>query len=160
MLTTVQGEKVALDGLVRRRARVGISVDGPFVVDVACFGLGPDGRLDEAFFIFYNQTASPDGSVSMSGVPRSGAAIFDVDLVAVPGAVEQLVFTAVIDGPGAMADIRSGQAVVSEDGVDVLRFDLGSGLFTEERAVIVAELYRRGVGWRFAGVAQGFNGGF
>jgi predicted type IV restriction endonuclease len=90
--------------------------------------------------------------------PGEDLLAFDVHLAGVPPAVHRLVFTASIDGPGVMADICGGHVTVVEGSEAHLRFALGAEQFDQERAIILAELYRRD-GWRFTGVAQGFNGG-
>lgn len=158
-MNVAKGEKVSLMGRMAARAQVGVNAEGPFTIDVSCFGLADSGRLvSEDFFVFYNQQATPDGSIAIAQDPGDDLLAFDVDLANVPASVHRLVFTASIDGPGVMRDIDRGHVVVRSDGEEDLRFDLDAGHFDQERAIIVAELYRRD-GWRFTGVAQGFNGG-
>jgi stress response protein SCP2 len=159
VLQVSRGQKVSLDDIVGDRVRVGVNVDGPFTVDVCCFGLADNGLLvDEDFFVFYNQQTTPDGSIAIAEDPGEDLLAFDVDLVKVPDAVQRLVFTATIDGPGVMADIAGGRVAVIDAGEARLSFALEPGQFDRERAIILAALYRRD-GWRFTGVAQGFNGG-
>ena len=123
-------------------------------VDVSCFGLDAADRLsDERYMVFYNQLASPEGAVRLE---LSGSlARFAVNLDSLPAAIAKLVFVAAIDGVQTM---RSLGACALNLG-SAVRFPWSGADFGDEKAVIVAELYRRDGAWRFGAVGQGFNGG-
>lgn len=123
-------------------------------VDVSCFGLDAHDKLsDDRYMVFYNQLASPDGAVRLN--LGGGGARFAVNLDALPAAIARLVFVAAIDGAATMRSL--GASSLSLGGA--LRFPWSGADFGDEKAVIVAELYRRDGQWRFGAVGQGFNGG-
>ncbi|MCA1856045.1 TerD domain-containing protein [Massilia oculi] len=123
-------------------------------VDVSCFGLDAADKLsDERYMVFYNQLATPEGAVRLE---LSGAlARFAVNLDALPATIAKLVFVAAIDGAQTM---RALGACALNLG-NAVRFPWSGADFGDEKAVIVAELYRRDGSWRFGAVGQGFNGG-
>ena len=123
-------------------------------VDVSCFGLDAAERLsDERYMVFYNQLASPEGAVRLES--SGSLARFAVKLDALPATIAKLVFVAAIDG---LQTMRSLGACALNLG-SAVRFPWSGADFGDEKAVIVAELYRRDGSWRFGAVGQGFNGG-
>ena len=123
-------------------------------VDVSCFGLDSADQLsDERYMVFYNQLASPGDAVRLQ---LSGArAHFDVKLDALPASIAKLVFVAAIDGAPTMRALGASSLNLGGS----VRFPWSGADFGDEKAVIVAELYRRDGAWRFGAVGQGFNGG-
>lgn len=122
-------------------------------IDVACFGVDAAGKLsDDRYMVFFNQMASPGNAIVLS---TSGqASTFALRLDDLPATVERLVFSASLDGAGSMRGLGASSMTI---GNAVFRF---SGKdFDTEKAVIVAELYRRDGQWRFCAVGQGFAGG-
>lgn len=133
---------------------VGMDIQAPGIaVDVSCFGLDGSDRLsDDRYMVFYNQLASPEGAVRLEpgAMPR-----FAVNLDLLPATVAKLVFVAAIDGAQTMRAL--GACALSLG--SAVRFPWSGADFGDEKAVIVAELYRRDGSWRFGAVGQGFNGG-
>jgi tellurite resistance protein TerA len=134
---------------------VEIDINAPgFTVDVSCFGLdGADKLSDDRYMVFYNQLSSPAEAVRLS--LGGGPARFQVNLDALPQSIAKLVFVAAIDGAQTMRALGSSSLTVG----GALRFPWTGVDFGDEKAVIVAELYRRDGQWRFGAVGQGFNGG-
>jgi tellurite resistance protein TerA len=134
---------------------VEIDINAPgFTVDVSCFGLdGADKLSDDRYMVFYNQLSSPAEAVRLS--LGGGPARFQVNLDALPQSIAKLVFVAAIDGAQTMRALGSSSLTVGS----ALRFPWSGADFGDEKAVIVAELYRRDGQWRFGAVGQGFNGG-
>lgn len=125
-----------------------------FTVDVSCFGLDSADKLsDDRYMVFYNQLASPGDAVRLE--LRSGGARFNVNLDALPSSISKLVFVAAIDGAQTMRALGASSLSLGS----ALRFPWSGADFGDEKAVIVAELYRRDGQWRFGAVGQGFNGG-
>ena len=123
-------------------------------VDVSCFGLDSADKLsDDRYMVFYNQLASPADAVRLD--LRSGGARFNVNLDALPGAIAKLVFVAAIDGAQTMRALGASSLSLG----NAVRFPWSGSDFGDEKAVIVAEIYRRDGQWRFGAVGQGFNGG-
>ncbi len=155
----IRGQKSRMDALTAATSvRVGVGIAG-ITVDVSCFGVDAAGQLsDDRYLIFYNQTRSPEGAIVAAGHQGGDSESFDVELAQVPPTIDRLVFTAAIDGSGTMADASDGHLRILADGQEVVRFDFKGRDFAREKAVIIAELYRKD-GWRFAAVGQGFDGG-
>jgi tellurite resistance protein TerA len=121
--------------------------------DVSCFGLDSAERLsDDRYMVFYNQLASPGDAVKLTIAGDRSS--FAVNLAALPESISKLVFTAAIDS-GAMRSLSQGSVTVG----GVAQFPLAGADFQDEKAVILAELYRKDGLWRFGAVGQGFNGG-
>jgi tellurite resistance protein TerA len=125
-----------------------------FAVDVSCFGLDSADKLsDDRYMVFYNQLASPGDAVRLE--LRAGGARFNVNLDALPSSISKLVFVAAIDGAQTMRALGASSLSLG----NALRFPWSGSDFGDEKAVIVAEIYRRDGQWRFGAVGQGFNGG-
>jgi stress response protein SCP2 len=154
----VRGQRARVDQLTAATTlEIGVTVVGPSTYDVSLFTLDAAGTLaDDAYLVFYNQTASPDGSLRV--VPRSDGADFTVDLAAVPVWAERLVLTVAIDGDGTMAQLASGTVVIRAGGQEVARHAATGADYAGERALMLFELYRKD-GWRVSAVGQGFEGG-
>ena len=153
-LTRGQKTKLAdLTSALQLRAEISAQAPG-LTFDFSCFGIDANGKLsDDRYFIFYNQTSSPEGAIRLAS-----AGTFDLDLNRVPASIARLVFVATIDGNGTMANLQSGAFVLSANGNEVARFELRGADYGAEKAIMVAEVYRKDV-WRVAAVGQGFAGG-
>lgn len=130
--------------------QVGVTFDLPDT-DISVFGLDDERQLrDDRYMVFFNQPRSPEGEVQASFAP--GQATFSLNLAALPPSVTRLMFTATHD-QRPLRDARQ------------LTLSLGPATFDalttlkEEKAVMLAELYRYGDEWRVNMVGQGFNGG-
>ena len=151
-----KGQKLKLDSsTVAADITVSCTVKAPFHIDVSCFGLDVNGKLsDEAYMVFYNQPASPKQEIRLvADVPDSQ---FMVQLSRLPAQIDKLVFTAAIDPAHSQTmrelgslEFRLGEQVFALSGVD----------FSGEKAVMIAELYRKDGDWRLGVNGQGFNGG-
>lgn len=121
-----------------------VAVQGP-AVDVSALLLGPDGKVrGDNDLVFYNHP-------TQDGVTISGSAV-TADLVRVPAGVDRVVVVASVDPlqPGAVF-ARAPKLTVSQNSASPLSFtapDFASG----ETVVVLAELYRRGEGWKVRAV--------
>lgn len=121
--------------------------------DFSCFGVDAGEKLsDDRYFVFYNQTASPQNEITMQGNR------FSIDLECLPATLQKLVFVVTIDGNGTLSQLANGYFQLSARGNVVARFDFQGSDFGSEKAIIAAEIYRKDV-WRMAAVGQGFAGG-
>ncbi len=138
---------------------VGVEAPGSPVFDVSCFGVDENGKLsDDRYFVFYNQKQSPEGEIQALGVQGGDREAFRVNLAHLPQKIHKLVFTVTLDGAGTMSQVSRGHLRITAGGSEVARFPFSGGDFAQEKAVVVGEVYRKGV-WRFAAVGQGFDGG-
>ncbi|WP_345696808.1 TerD family protein [Kitasatospora terrestris] len=140
---------------------LGVHLAAPgLVFDISCFGLDADERLsDDRYFIFFNQPESPESAIRLLGGQGGDSESFRVALDQVPASIHKLSLTATIDGDGQMSQVASGYVRVVAGGTEVGRYAFTGAEFSTERAVMLADLYRRNGEWRFAAVGQGFDGG-
>lgn len=122
-------------------------------VDIACFGLDANDRLsDDRYMVFFNQKSCPGGGVALE--IDNGKSIFDTDVSRLPDSIHKLVFAASIGSEGTMRTLGSSSLQLGNT-----IFPFSGADFQDEKAVIVAEIYKRDSLWRFGAVGQGFNGG-
>ncbi|MCD0482831.1 TerD family protein [Streptacidiphilus sp. ASG 303] len=140
---------------------IGVQISAPGLsFDISCFGLDAAERLsDDRYFVFFNQPASPEGSVRLLGAQSGDTESFRLLLDQVPEAVHKLSLTATVDGDGRMSQVSAGCVRIVAGGEEVGRYSFTGAEFSTERAVMLADVYRKGGEWRFAAVGQGFDGG-
>ncbi|MFH9421551.1 TerD family protein [Streptomyces sp. NPDC017529] len=139
---------------------VGVQIAGSgLTFDISCFGLDADERLsDDRYFVFFNQPASPEGSIQLLGAQAGDTESFRVTLDRIPQHIRKLSFTATLDGAGQMSQVGPGYLRIVAGGEEVARYAFNGAEFTTERAVMLGDFYLKDV-WRFAAVGQGFDGG-
>lgn len=155
----VKGWKDKLENYVNLNENifVDMKVKGNAEYDFCCFGVDGNGKLsDDRYMIFYNQKMSPNGEISVEDIPDG--ARYTLKLSAVPDFVNRLVFTVSIDGNKTMGEMNSLETKVYQSGAKDIEMTLGGNDFSNEKAVIVMEIYRKDV-WRIGCVASGFDGG-
>ena len=154
--TLVRGEKAKLADLTpERRFRVEVELHAPGdpAFDAGCFGIDDQGIWSDAqFAVFRERTES--GCRSVVRTDTEAGAEFAVDLDAVPPWVHRLVFVAVLR-ERRMSRVTAGHLRVRDSAWVAVDFPFTGEMFGHEKAVIIAELYRR-EGWRVAAVGQGF----
>ena len=138
--------------------QIGLAAQG-LALDFACFGLDAAGKLaDERYMTFFNQPKTPCGGVEI--VTQAGDALaFAVDTSKLPASIDQLVFTASVDGAGTLAQLGSGYLRLLDGASERTRYAFGGADFAGERAVMLGSLYRKDGQWRVMANGQGFNGG-
>jgi tellurium resistance protein TerD len=141
-----------------------------FDLDASALLVGSNGKvLSDSHFVFYNNLASPDGSVQHTGDNLTGEGEGDdetinVDLSTVPGEVEKIVFpVSIYDAPArnqSFGQVRNAYIRVVNRGNDaeIARYDLTEEA-SAETAMIFGELYRYGGEWKFRAVGQGYANG-
>ncbi|MFD3697532.1 TerD family protein [Streptomyces sp. NPDC058646] len=142
--------------------------DGPDVPDVDASALlvGPDGRVgSDEDFVFYNQPRHPSGAVWRLGKKQLGDGITDAvqaDLRAVPRAVDRiLVVASAEDVPfERVRDLRILLYDATATGAcePLAYFDVRPETGAET-ALICGEMYRRGEGWKFRALGEGYSNG-
>ncbi|MHA0033450.1 TerD family protein [Deinococcus sp. PESE-38] len=151
----IAGQKTKLSDLTTGQngeepVHVQVAFDLPDT-DISVFGLDDERQLqDDRYMVFFNQPGSPQGEVQATFAP--GAVAFTLRLETLPAAVTRLMFTATHD-TRPLRD--AGQLALS---LGPARFD-AVGTLHQEKAVMLAELYRHGNEWRLNTVGQGFDGG-
>ncbi|MGY0067019.1 TerD family protein [Streptomyces sp. QTS137] len=134
-------------------------------VDASALLLGLDGRVrSDEDFVFYNQPRHPSGKVWRLGKKRVAEVLTDAiqtDLGGIEEGVGRILLVASADG-------------VTFDTVDTLRILLYDAQTPDaealayfdvtpetgqETALICGELYRRGDGWKFRALGEGYSNG-
>lgn len=134
-----------------------LNFDAEAAFDFACFGVDGGGKLvEERYMVFFNQLTSPCGGIAAKVDGRQ--AVFTLNLKRLPEKVQRLVFTATVDGAGVMREIRSATTRVKQGDVRA-EFSMPGRELADEKALMLAELYRKDGEWRLSALGQGFNGG-
>lgn len=141
-----------------------------FDLDASVFMLGTNGKIpNEKYFVFYNNTTSPDGAVKHQGDSRTGEGSGDdetvkIDLSKVDAGVQEIVFVVTIHE----ADVRKqnfGQVrnsfiriydIATEK--QVAKYELEED-FSTETAIEFGKLYKKDGEWRFQAVGAGYKAG-
>ncbi|MFF9982071.1 TerD family protein [Streptomyces erythrochromogenes] len=141
---------------------------GPEVPDVDASALlvGPDGRVrSDEDFVFYNQPRHPSGAVWRLGKKQIGDAVTDAvqaDLRTVTPSVDRiLVVASAEDVPfERVRDLRIllYDATATGGSEPLAYFDVRPETGAET-ALICGELYRRGDGWKFRALGEGYSDG-
>ena len=141
-----------------------------FDLDASGFLLTSDGKVrSDADFIFFNQSASADGSVKHLGDNTTGEGEGDdeqmtVDLDKVPADVEKIAIGVTIHEAEArkqsfgMVSQAFVRVVNAADNAEIVRYDLSED-FSTETALVFGEVYRNNGEWKFRAVGQGYQGG-
>ncbi len=161
----LKGSNVPLDAMAVRAVLRWSPGAGIPDVDASALLLGPDGRVrSDEDFVFYNQPRHPSGLVRRLPKKQAGDALTDAveaDLAALDASVDQVVLAASSDGASFqhVDDLRILlYDAAAPDGEPLAVFDVRPET-GEETAIICGELYRRGDGWKFRAVAQGYPTG-
>ena len=162
MKDLIAGQKIKLSDLTQsKNLTIGIRLNfnASVAVDVSCFGVDQAGQLsDDRYMIFFNQKSSPCNSIAITNGQGSDMETFSLDLATLPDTIKKLVFTATIEGSQSMSQLSSGYLRLSDGATDIARFNFDGSQFSQERAIMMGEIYFKDV-WRFGAVGQGFNGG-
>ncbi|HEX8303952.1 MAG TPA: TerD family protein [Jatrophihabitans sp.] len=141
-----------------------------FDLDASALMLAASGRiLSDEHFVFFNNLASPEGSVEHTGDNLTGEGEGDdeqikVDLSRVPPEVDRIVFpVSIYDADSRQQNfgqVRNAfiRVINQADGAELARYDLSEDA-SSETAMIFGELYRRSGDWKFRAVGQGYSSG-
>ncbi|MEU3183107.1 TerD family protein [Streptomyces sp. NPDC006923] len=161
----LKGSNVPLDAMAVRAVLRWSPGTGVPDVDASALLLGPEGRVrSDEDFVFYNQPRHPSGLVRRLPKKQVGEGLTDsveADLAGLHPSVDQVVLAASSDGASFqnVSDLRILlYDAASADGEPLAFFDVRPET-GEETAIICGELYRRGEGWKFRAVGQGYPSG-
>ena len=134
---------------------ISIRILSQSAIDCAAYRLTTDGKVrGDGDMIFYGQTRSDDGSVSFRGHDSDG--FFDINLPAQPASIEKIALA--FSSEQTLAQVGDVDIQVLQ-GSQVLMTCQLSATGRNEKAIILAECYRRQGSWKFRFIAQGFEGG-
>ncbi|CAL9576337.1 TerD family protein [Streptomyces sp. Tu 3180] len=134
-------------------------------VDASALLLGPDDRVrSDEDFVFYNQPRHPSGKVWRLGKKRVTEGLTDTiqtDLAGVEPGVGRILLVASADGV-PFDRVRALRILLYDaqaaDGEALAHFDVKPET-GQETALICGELYRRGDGWKFRALGEGYSNG-
>ncbi|MFF9216294.1 TerD family protein [Streptomyces viridosporus] len=134
-------------------------------VDASALLLGPDDRVrSDEDFVFYNQPRHPSGTVWRLGKKRVTESLTDTiqtDLAGVESGVGRILLVASADGV-TFDHVRELRILLYDaqaaDGDALAYFDIKPET-GQETALICGELYRRGDGWKFRALGEGYSNG-
>ncbi|MEV6768303.1 VWA domain-containing protein [Nocardia sp. NPDC051030] len=132
---------------------------GPGVpdLDASALLLTSAGRVrTDADFVFYNQPGHASGAVRYAGKQGSLDGV-EVNLAGVEGDIDRIALCASA-GSGTFGQVPglNLRLLDASGGFEIARFDIAAG---GETAMLCGELYRRGGGWKFRAVGQGWSSG-
>ncbi|MFI8516809.1 TerD family protein [Streptomyces sp. NPDC085481] len=163
----LKGSNVPLDTAAVRAVLRWTPGPGVPDVDASALLLGVDRRVrSDEDFVFYNQPRHPSGLVrrlAKKRVPEGLTDTVEADLGGLDASVDQVVIAVSSDGDTfrSVSDLRIllyDAAAGAGDAGPLAVFDV-SPETGEETAIICGELYRRGEGWKFRAVGQGYPTG-
>jgi len=158
-MTLTRGQRVSVSDLgASDGLHLGLGCVPPrFEVVVA--GLEADETLvDRAFLLSQYQPASFEGSVVLGPGEGGDVASLTVNLDRVPSSVHTLRIALVSDGPASADDLQDAWLRVLVGGRETTRWSFTGSELSGERAIIVADLYRRD-GWRMVLHGTGYRAG-
>ena len=141
-----------------------------FDLDASALGLDPNHRIvADDYFVFFNNTSSPDGSIvhqgdNLTGEGEGDDEVINVDLPTVPATVDSIVFpVSIYDAENrgqSFGQVRNAfiRVVDQANGNELARYDLSEDASTET-AMVFGELYRNGAEWKFRAIGQGYASG-
>ncbi|WP_181803421.1 TerD family protein [Streptomyces shenzhenensis] len=161
----LKGSNVPLEATTVRAVLRWTPGQGVPDVDASALLLGPDGRVrSDEDFVFYNQPRHPSGKVWRLGKKRVAEGLTDTiqtDLPGVEPTVGRILLVASADGVPfehvpALRILLYDAA--SPDAEALAHFDIKPETGAET-ALICGELYRRGEGWKFRALGEGYSNG-
>lgn len=135
-------------------------------VDASVLLLGPDGRVrSDADFVFYNEPRHPSGlarHLPKKRVPEGLTDTVEVDLAALDPTVDRVILAASCDGgPFRLVSelcLMLYDAAGPAHAAPLITFEVTPDT-GGETALICGELYRKGAGWKFRALGQGYTTG-
>ncbi|MEV7196637.1 TerD family protein [Streptomyces sp. NPDC093510] len=101
-------------------------------------------------------TPAPPWHITASWAPQDTC---EIDLASLPPASRKVVIAAAIDGHVTFGDVGAVQVATAADESATALARTTMDAATSERALLLAEIYRRGSVWRFRAVGQGYDHG-
>ncbi|MEU3945215.1 TerD family protein [Streptomyces sp. NPDC029526] len=134
-------------------------------VDASALLLGADDRVrSDEDFVFYNQPRHPSGTVWRLGKKRDADGLTDTiqtDLAGTEPGVGRVLLVASADGV-TFDRVRDLRILLYDaqtpDAEPLASFDIKPET-GQETALICGELYRRGEGWKFRALGEGYSNG-
>ncbi|MBM7087311.1 TerD family protein [Streptomyces sp. NPDC012461] len=161
----LKGSNVPLEATTVRAVLRWLPGQGVPDVDASALLLGPDDRVrSDEDFVFYNQPRHPSGTVWRLGKKRDADGLTDTiqtDLAGTEPDVGRVLLVASADGV-TFDRVRDLRILLYDaqtpDAEPLALFDIKPET-GQETALICGELYRRGEGWKFRALGEGYSNG-
>jgi tellurium resistance protein TerD len=145
------------------------STGAAFDLDASVFMLGANGKIvSDEYFVFYNNTKSPDGSVTHTGDNLTGAGDGDdesiiVDLSKLNSSVQEICVVVTIHEAQSrrqnFGQVRNSFIRVYDQGnTELVKYELDED-FSVETAVEFGRIYNKNGQWKFEAIGAGMKGG-
>ncbi|PNG22054.1 TerD family protein [Streptomyces cahuitamycinicus] len=161
----LKGSNVPLEATTVRAVLRWTPGQGVPDVDASALLLGPEGRVrSDEDFVFYNQPRHPAGKVWRLGKKRVAEGLTDTiqtDLTGVESEVGRILLVASADGVtfDRVRELRILLYDAADTDAEALAYFDVTPETGEETALICGELYRRGEGWKFRALGEGYSNG-
>lgn len=156
------GQRERLNKLIGHRLdfRLTVKIHADFPVDIAIFGVNSIDKLfADEYMVFYGNPISPNGVIKYQSSENIHNFDFNLANHKEP-IVEKFIICASADHPTkTMKDIQHGMVELILDGQNICTLAIMPSMFVLERAVMLANIYRKNNEWRYGAIGQGFNGG-
>lgn len=159
----ISGQKIALNQIIQTSDvfTLRIQMNATFEIDVSSFGLGVgDTLFKDDYMTFYNQIKTPKSEVQYSQQGNLNLFTFDLNKIDVVQTPRFVICATVANDQATMQNIQNGQIdLVNQQGEVLAIYQLNASDFSQEKAVMLTEIYFKNDLWRIAAIGQGFNGG-
>ncbi|WP_042478465.1 vWA domain-containing protein [Bacillus ndiopicus] len=126
------------------------------VLDVSSFLVAANGKVpSDDYMVFYNQETEPEQSVNLTTNDKNRV-VFTIQLEKLSSIIQQCFFTATLEGNSTFAAVQGLSITVKSTQGEVC-YQIDDA--TEERALVLAEVYRHQSKFKFRAIGRGFNGG-
>ena len=159
----VSGQKIALNQVIQNDQKFTLRVQfkAAFDVDISSFGIGQNDQLfHDDYMTFYNQPQTPHCEVQYHQQENLNLFTFDLSKINATQTPRFVICATVANDQATMQNIQSGQiSLVNQQGEVLANYQLNPSNFSQEKAVMLTEIYFKNALWRMAAIGQGFNGG-
>ena len=159
----ITGQKIALQQLIQAETQFKLRVQfsAPFDIDISCFGIAPNDQLfNDDYMTFYNQPLTPKGEVQYQLQDSVHLFSFDLNKIDAKQLSRFVICATVSNEQFSMQQIKSAQIeLCNPNGQALATYQLDGSSFSQEKAVMLTEVYYKIDAWRIAAIGQGFNGG-
>lgn len=122
-------------------------------LEVYCIGLDAAGRFSsDQYVMAHSHAYTPENT-------ENDRVAFRLTLGQLPPEIAKLIFTVSIRGTQTMHALKEGTFRLLSGQTEAVRYAYSGAEFTAERAIVIAEIYRKDTDWRVSAIGRGFNGG-
>ncbi|MEA1853933.1 TerD family protein [Cytobacillus sp. OWB-43] len=129
---------------------------GEVELDISAFLVTGDGHVpSDDYMVFYNQKKDPEESVFLQQ-NKEKLVVFTINLDKLSSVIQSCSFTATLDGQESFRTVQ-GLAITVNSPQGMVHYEVDDA--TEERALVLVEVYRYQSYFKFRAIGRGFNGG-